>query len=270
MNDLLRRKAAELIRGGSVRVVVGYREGRRPELPVPHFVRTVADAAGLILTPYCRGSLAVFARREAAKAPAAFVASPEDVRALRVLVQEKQIPAENVRLIAFERDAAGDPTVLEGETLADFPDVRPGVDQCLDDEIARLAKMTPAERWLFWRGEFDKCIRCYACRAACPMCYCEECIADRNLPQWIEAAPLPRGSFAWNLIRAWHLAGRCVECGACERACPQGIKLMLLNRMLAREIASEFAHVAGAGSIEEAAFFAEFKESDRDDFILNK
>jgi len=270
MSEALRQKAAALIGSSAVRVVVGYREGRRPDLPVPHFAHSVGEASQFILTRHCRGGLAVFARREAAKAPAAFVSTAEDVRALRILVQEKQVPAENVRVIAFEHRGGG-VTILPGERLEEFAGLRaPVPDESTSDTLARLRAMTPAQRWRFWRREFDKCVRCYACRQACPMCYCEECIAEKNLPQWIEVSPRARGNFAWNLIRAWHLAGRCVECGACERACPQGIRLMPLNRMLADEIASAFGYSPGAGSVEEAAFFATFKDSDSEDFILKK
>jgi ferredoxin len=269
--DKIRQKAAELIGRSAARVVVGYREGRRAGLPVPHFVRRAEDAAALVLTPDCRGGLAVFAVREAAKGPAAFVASPEDVRALKVLVQEKQVPEGNILVIAYAFDGKGNVEAAEGERLSDFKGQKPrDTGEPTADELAKLRAMTPEERWSYWRTEFDKCVRCYACRAACPMCYCTECIADRNLPQWVEVAPRPRGNFAWNLIRGWHLAGRCVECGACERACPQGIKLTTLNRMLADEIAADFGYAAGTGTPEDAAFFATFKDTDDEGFILEK
>ncbi len=102
------------------------------------------------------------------------------------------------------------------------------------------------------------------------MCYCEECIADRNLPQWIESIARSRGNFAWHLIRAWHLAGRCSGCGACARACPEGIRIDVLNREMADVIRETFGYVAGEGGVEEAVFFATFKEDDSERFILEK
>ena len=76
------------------------------------------------------------------------------------------------------------------------------------------------------------------------MCFCERCVADKTQPQWIESSPHPRGNFAWHVTRALHQAGRCVDCGECERACPVDIPLGLLNRKLAQVVAEQFGHVA--------------------------
>jgi ferredoxin len=50
---------------------------------------------------------------------------------------------------------------------------------------------------------------------------------------------------AFHLGRAYHLAGRCIGCDECERVCPVGIPISLLNRMLADEMAASFDHHAG-------------------------
>ena len=87
-------------------------------------------------------------------------------------------------------------------------------------------------------------MRCYACRQVCPLCFCERCVADKSRPQWIETAPHPRGNLAWHLTRALHLAGRCVGCGECERACPAGIPLALLNRKVPQVVEERFGYRA--------------------------
>ena len=84
--------------------------------------------------------------------------------------------------------------------------------------LEKLEAMTPAERWQFWQAEFSKCIKCYACRAACPMCYCTRCIVDDNRPQWIDPWPSPLSNMEWQISRVMHLAGRCIGCGACGLA----------------------------------------------------
>ena len=50
------------------------------------------------------------------------------------------------------------------------------VDSNRFDEVARLEAMTADERYAFWQNELSKCIRCNACRDACPACTCEKCV----------------------------------------------------------------------------------------------
>ena len=88
--------------------------------------------------------------------------------------------------------------------------------------------------------QWDKCIRCYACRQACFGCYCTECVAEQLEPTWQSIAINAREKQFFLLMRAYHLAGRCVECNECERACPMSIPLHLLNRKVARDVAGMF------------------------------
>jgi ferredoxin len=74
------------------------------------------------------------------------------------------------------------------------------------------------------------------------MCFCVQCIADRNRPQWIDCSPTPRGNVAWHMTRALHQAGRCVDCLECERACPEGIPLGLLGRHVAQVVERRFGY----------------------------
>ena len=40
----------------------------------------------------------------------------------------------------------------------------------------------------------------------------------------------------FHIIRAFHVAGRCTDCGECSRVCPQNIPLHLLNRKFIKDI----------------------------------
>jgi formate dehydrogenase subunit beta len=103
-------------------------------------------------------------------------------------------------------------------------------------KVEELEKMSPSERWRFFADYFAKCERCYACRQICPSCYCEICVADQQEPKWIEPSAKLSANTMWHLIRAYHLAGRCADCGECERVCPQEIPLRLLNNALEKAV----------------------------------
>ncbi len=105
------------------------------------------------------------------------------------------------------------------------------------DEVEKLEKMTPDERFAFWQNELSRCIRCNACRDICPACTCEKCVFD-NPSSGVENKS-PANSFEekmFHIIRAFHVAGRCTDCGECSRVCPQHIPLHLLNRKFIKDI----------------------------------
>lgn len=105
------------------------------------------------------------------------------------------------------------------------------------DEVEKLESMTADERFEFWQGELSRCIRCNACRDVCPACTCEKCVFD-NPSSGVESKA-PSDSFEekmFHIIRAFHVAGRCTDCGECSRVCPQNIPLHLLNRKFIKDI----------------------------------
>ena len=124
--------------------------------------------------------------------------------------------------------------VAYDELLGDEGEV---VESARFDEVARIEAMTPDERFAFWQNELSKCIRCNACRDACPACTCEKCVFD-NPNSGVENKS-PANSFEekmFHIIRAFHVAGRCTDCGECSRVCPQNIPLHLLNRKFIKDI----------------------------------
>ena len=113
------------------------------------------------------------------------------------------------------------------------------LDSARFDEVARLEAMTPDERYAFWQAELSKCIRCNACRDICPACTCEKCVFG-NPASGVENKAIS-DSFEekmFHIIRAFHVAGRCTDCGECSRVCPQNIPLHLLNRKFIKDINS--------------------------------
>lgn len=119
---------------------------------------------------------------------------------------------------------------LLGEQGADIPSSR-------FDQVAALEAMTPEERFAFWRKELSKCIRCNACRNVCPACSCEKCVFD-NPTSGVQNKAIA-DSFEekmFHIIRAFHVAARCTDCGECSRVCPQKIPLHLLNRKFIKDM----------------------------------
>ncbi len=105
------------------------------------------------------------------------------------------------------------------------------------DMVEKLEAMTPEERFAFWRGELSRCIRCNACRNVCPACTCEQCVFDNpnsGVSQKAAATSFEENMF--HIIRAFHVVGRCTDCGECSRVCPQNIPLHLLNRKFIKDI----------------------------------
>jgi len=258
--------ARKLLADGSVKVVIGYEEGPRGVRSI--FVTDPAQAERLIFDTRCVHNLAAYLnprRQHVTKlGKPAVVVKGCDARAVAGLIRECQVKREDVVIIAVRcggvvRDPAQSPE-LTLDTVSDrcagcevrepklfdyllgpLPPAPPQSTRS-DDKLAELAKMTPAQRWAFWSGHLERCIRCHACREVCPMCFCVQCTADKGRPQWIDPSPTLQGNRAWQMMRALHQAGRCAGCLECERACPADIPLGLLAKYVAHTVERRFGY----------------------------
>jgi ferredoxin len=283
--------ARKLLEDGTVQVVVGWEAGRRGPRPVT--ITAAADAERLVFDSRCVHNLATYLNRRRSQVvqlgKPAVVVKGCDTKAVAALLRESQLERDDVVLIGVRcggvvKDPAGDAALtLESVSprcagcgvrephLADYVvgEAQPEPPQSteLDDAVAKLDAMTPDERLAFWTAEMEKCVRCYACRQVCPLCTCDRCVVDKTVPQWIERAPHARGNMSWQLIRALHHAGRCVECGECERACPAGIPLTLLNHKAQQVVAESFGFAA-SDDLEAVSPIGAFLPEDQEDFIV--
>lgn len=339
--DDIRAHARDLLGGGKVRAVLGYRRGSAGALAEPVFVTEPQQAATLVWDPTCVHNLALYvvnekkrqkAERAADTRPLAVIAKGCDSRALVVLLQENHIKRDEVVVLGVSCEDGGmiDPRKLNGAlrgksatavacagagavkvTLADgevtLPAAEVLADRCLEcakaypelndtlfgdkaEERAHRPRFAaldaiagkPAdERRAFWNGHFERCIRCYACRAVCPMCYCDECVVDStefivtpttsaddkaNRIRWIQRSPDAAESAMYHLVRAMHLAGRCIDCAECERVCPVNIPVRLLNNVLEREALEAFEYVPGTDPAS-PSLISSFRDGDPNDFV---
>jgi ferredoxin len=133
-------------------------------------------------------------------------------------------------------------------------------------EVKEFEKMSPEERWQFFEKETSRCIRCYACREACPMCYCNECFVDSSSPKWLEKDLISSDLQFYHIIRAYHQTGRCSGCGACERACPMEIRLTYVTGKLNQDVKELYGFETGIDS-EAPPPLATFGTEDWQEFI---
>ncbi|MGE5399482.1 MAG: Fe-S oxidoreductase [Ignavibacteriales bacterium] len=283
MSTNIKQIARELLESGKVSAVIGYAEGTLPGKTQSMIARMPNEADRFIFNQYCVNNLAVYMTKSyklIKDKPVAVFLKPCDIKSITVLIQEKQIEREDVFVIGLTCNGVMNGDVPAGKCRAcmmhnpQYYDILAGehVEERQPegvDPFARLREieaMSPNERWKFWNNEFDKCVRCYACRQACPLCYCEQCIVDKTQPRWIESSAHPVGNMGWHLIRAFHLAGRCIGCGECDRVCHQNIPLSLLNMKMGKEIFELYGYRAGTEA-EAKPPLTDFRMEDSEEFI---
>jgi ferredoxin len=164
-------------------------------------------------------------------------------RGLIELAKHNQVDLQRIRPIylactADERD--------ECRCAWPYPsriDVGEKVEGVADALVAEHETLSVGERAQFWREQFARCIKCYACRTVCPQCFCETCVLEDNL--WVETGVLAPPFPSYHLIRAYHTVAKCVGCMECERACPADIPLTVLYTLLRRDAEAMFGYIPG-------------------------
>ena len=154
--------------------------------------------------------------------------------------------------------------VIFDEMVADAIPEQTVADRYAD--IRKIEAMDTEDKWRFFDDLLSPCIRCYACRNACPLCYCPTCFVDEAKPQWMGKGQDPMDVRTFHFLRAYHCAGRCTDCGACERACPVGINMRLLTRKLEMDCQDEFGWEAGL-SLDQRPALDVYRANDPEAFI---
>lgn len=264
--DNLKVKAEALLAGKAVALVIGYEEAEGTVRPV--FIRDPAEADRITFDERCVHNLAVYLKKKEVRklGKAGIVASLPVLRSLLQLASENQIKETDFIALYPARDGE----VLE---LKGFKEMEAHVASCgLEvpekdlERIKALEAMTQEERLGFWTEQLSRCIKCYACRAACPMCFCGRCQVEYNQPQIVTMEASPLGNFEWHFLRAMHMAGRCASCGECARACPLQIPVHLLAARVGLAVKEKFGECAGR-SAEMKSVLSTYDPKDKEEFI---
>ena len=311
LEQTIKKRAEELLNGGEVVRVIGWKEGdfSYDISPATFTKESVKDFA---YTPFCGANLSKYLIEESKKdGKTAVFLKPCDTYSFNQLVKEHRIVREKVYVVGIECDGKIDAdkvrangidsilsakddgenviiSTLDGDKSVKREDVL--LEKCLackgkkhmvydeligeekDDAprprfaiVEELEKMTEEERFAFWKKELSKCIRCNACRNVCPACSCVNCVFDN--PKSNIASKSNADSFEeklYHIIRAWHVAGRCTDCGECSRVCPQGIPLHLINRKFIKDMNAFYGDYQAGVDIELNAPLNSYKVSDRE------
>ena len=283
MQEVIREKAASLLRDGTVTRVLAWKRGELGYDVTPAVFTSEDQLSELVYNGFCGANMSKYTvKLSHGEGKTAVFLKPCDTYSFNQLLCEHRIIRDNVYVVGIPCNGMLDegkmkhlvPELLgaeeNGETvhLTTYDDVltTPRTELLLErcencksrrhvvydellgddgevldshrfDEVERLESMTPDERYAFWQGELSRCIRCNACRNVCPACTCEKCVFD-NPESGVEnkAAANSFEEKLFHVIRAFHVAGRCTDCGECSRVCPQNIPLHLLNRKFISDI----------------------------------
>jgi ferredoxin len=205
---------------------------------------------------------------------------PNDTYSFTQLLKENRITRSDVYAIGVpcqDTLEGGEPCVncqnkkpVSCDELIGVEAEAPAVESSRMEMVEKLEAMTAEERYAFWQNEFSRCIRCNACRNICPACTCEKCVFDNNaLYTSQKVAETSFEESLFHIIRAWHVAGRCTDCGECSRVCPQGIPLHLLNRKFIKDINEIYGPYQAGADMETKPAMLTFKEEDPETSIIS-
>ena len=179
---------------------------------------------------------------------------------------EKTVALKDVLAACCRTCRFNNPVISDVMVGSPAPPMNPDAEY---DEVNEFEGKTIEERWEYFTREMDKCIRCNACRQACPSCYCPTCFAEQSMPQWVGIGEDETDTQVFQFMRLYHMVGRCVDCGSCVAVCPMGVDLRKFLKKLDKDCWDFFGNRAGS-SMEDLPPLGKFDEHhDKGDFVYN-
>lgn len=246
----MKKKVKKWLEDGTVDVFLGYKMVHGHPLPHCFTVEDVAEVDELIVSEarYSLEKIATHLTRQDPEIKIGLLARDCNQRAINILSVWHQLDPEkiktlNVNCCPSNLKAHPDCSYMTAETPGAYKQ-QVGIDNTIDTETAdAFSNDAKTIRWMY---EFQKCIKCYGCRNICPVCFCTECSLEHK--DLIGPGNLPPQVPIFHLVRAAHMAGRCIDCGLCEDACPMDIPLRLLYRKVNRIVKDLFDYDTGESS----------------------
>ena len=254
-------------------------------------IRSAADVDKLIWDEYCQQNLSTYLIDFIyTEDKVAIFAKGCDTRAYNRLIQDKRISADKCIIIGVP--CSGMKSAKEAAKLpegAEVPmakackecrypnpvafdrkigqDVTPWCTERDFSDVEAIEAMEPEAKAAFWQEQYSKCIRCYACRNICPACNCTSCIFDQSASGWQSKDINASENQFYGVTRAFHTAGRCIECGQCEMVCPSDVPIMLMNKKFIKDIDTLFGHYEAGLETEGPVPLSHYEVSDPEEFM---
>lgn len=284
VTDAVLARAKELLSNGTVNRVIGWEKGLFEDDQTPRIFTSVEELdKNFVYDEYSVATVSKYLIKETKKEGKilAFLKA-NDTYSFNQLVKEHRVNRENVYIVAVPSNSEaqkGKIHVVYDEIMDSDGKITSKKEESQEDKeafnkerfemVAKLEAMTADERFAFWQNELSKCIRCNACRNVCPACTCEQCVFDN--PKSGIAQKAAADSFEekmFHIIRAFHVAGRCTDCGECSRVCPQHIPLYLLNRKYIKDIDEIYGEYQAGEDTETRAPLNTYKTDDVEPSIV--
>ncbi len=273
--------ASKLFAEEKIDIFIGYRQNSFDDNQVPVLITKPEEVSKMLFNEKSVLNLTNYLKFEHTRNKrTAIVVKGCDSRALNMLLTENQVKRENLYVIGINctgvvnekgekaqncTECVMPDAVLYDEVIGDPSGKK---EYTVNIDVKELAAKGLIERGEYFESIFDSCIRCNACRHSCPLCYCAKCCIDQETSSLYNGSNTPSSAFHALMTWSLHLAGRCVDCRNCEKACPSHLPLHLLHKQNEMVIYENFQqHIAGMEKDDRGAFY-KYSLSDPDDFIM--